>query len=630
MIIYNYLYWTENHIPTSNNALEARRTVKAFRDFEFSFQQIEQWQQEAFAVQFESKLNHPPIELPPNPKSVDEALSGKYRDLWIEAIEKELAQFDDRKIFSPAPSNGRAMKSKIILIYKYNNDYSIKCKARLVACGYSQIKGLDYNEVFAPTTETSTAYLLMTEAASSEMFIALADFEAAFLEGNQDVNTKMYAILPKELFSDDAPVQRREIRKNWYGTKQAAKVWNDKLNDILVNHMGMSRNPVQPCHYVKSLDTINFIKLVAHVDDLFIISNKSEHIEEFAEEIRKYVKKVVFSVDFKRYLGMDYKQLSDGSIMMSQETYIRKQNWKPSSNKVTLTPMQVGTNLKTAISNPKNDSILSPIGILRSLADKSRLDLLVTAGELSSKPYNPTGEKDCRPSDLHLKVIQRTKDYLLQFPSEGLIFRKGNGFRFFGYCDGSYRCDGDSKSRLGGAIFPNEFSAAVMAWSTNDTSFTTISHSVMEVEIKGIDLMILKLVHLIEVAKFNGIEINDPIPIFCDNMIAVELCNTLKSTHKSKVINMRINYIREMINQRFVKIIFISSNLNVSDVLTKPLSSDMHLKHCHTLMNGHDGYHPLDHIKNYRALVHVTEESYVLTDFEASDHQTTCSNEMEE
>ena len=80
----------------------------------------------------------------------------------------------------------------------------------------------------------------MTEDASSKMFISLADFEAAFFEGNQDVNTKMYAILPKELFSDDAPVQRREIRKNWYGTKQAAKVWNYKLNNILVNHMGMS------------------------------------------------------------------------------------------------------------------------------------------------------------------------------------------------------------------------------------------------------------------------------------------------------------------------------------------------------------------------------------------------------
>ena len=77
------------------------------------------------------------------------------------------------------------------------------CKARLVACVYSQIHCLAYYEVLAPTTETSTAYLLMTEGGSPEVFVALADFKAAFLEGNQGVNVKMYAVLPKELFSDD-------------------------------------------------------------------------------------------------------------------------------------------------------------------------------------------------------------------------------------------------------------------------------------------------------------------------------------------------------------------------------------------------------------------------------------------
>ena len=162
----NYLFWTENRPLASKEVTEARTIVKEYRNFESSFQQIEQMQQEVFAVQFESKLNHPPIELPPNPKNLDEALSSRYLDLWIAAVEKELGQFDDRKIFSPAPSVGRAMKSKLILIYNYNNDYSIKCKARLVACGYSQIKGLDYNEVFAPTTETSTAYLLILKQLS--------------------------------------------------------------------------------------------------------------------------------------------------------------------------------------------------------------------------------------------------------------------------------------------------------------------------------------------------------------------------------------------------------------------------------------------------------------------------------
>ena len=58
----NYLFWTENQPLTSNEVVVDRTIVKEYRDFESSFQQIEQWQQEVFAVQIESKLNHPPIE----------------------------------------------------------------------------------------------------------------------------------------------------------------------------------------------------------------------------------------------------------------------------------------------------------------------------------------------------------------------------------------------------------------------------------------------------------------------------------------------------------------------------------------------------------------------------------------
>lgn len=101
----------------------------------------------------------------------------------------------------------------------------------------------------------------------------------------------MYSILPKELYADDAPVQRREIRKNWYGTKQAAKVWNDKLNDVVVNHLGMSRNPFQPCQYIKKTASMDFFKLGSHVYDLFIVANKLAHIDELTREISKYVKK---------------------------------------------------------------------------------------------------------------------------------------------------------------------------------------------------------------------------------------------------------------------------------------------------------------------------------------------------
>lgn len=77
--------------------------------------------------------------------------------------------------------------------------------------------------------------------------------------------------------------------------------------------------------------------------------------------------------------------------------------------------------------------------------------------------------------------------------------------------------------------------------------------------------------------------------IYVDNKSAIELCSTLKMTHKTKHINMRINYIRELINKRMVSLSFIPTEYNVADVLTKPLAAKSHNRHCNVLMFGHNG-----------------------------------------
>ena len=111
-------------------------------------------------------------------------------------------------------------------------------------------------------------------------------------------------------------------------------------------------------------------------------------------------------------------------------------------------------------------------------------------------------------------------------------------------------------------------------------------------------------------------EINEPVPIFCENMITVKLCNTLKSTHKSNVINMR------MINQRFIIIVFIPSILNVSEVLTNPLNYDDHFRHCNTLIIGNNGQSPMDNVKNREELLHTEEGAYLSINIEDSDRSS--------
>jgi len=116
-----------------------------------------------------------------------------------------------------------------------------------------------------------------------------------------------------------------------------------------------------------------------------------------------------------------------------------------------------------------------------------------------------------------------------------------------GYADASYITDGDAKSRLGGCIFLNCDSGAILSFSRNDTSIGTISHSVMEAEIKAVDQLILELIYLMDLLNFLGIENQTPISIYCDNKNAVDLCNTIKQSHRTKVINMRVHFIRDMI-----------------------------------------------------------------------------------
>ena len=109
--------------------------------------------------------------LPPNPATVDEALSGPHADLWRAAITKELDQFRLRTTFGPAEQSGQGMKTKLILYYKYDGEYNLVCKARLVVCGYSQRKNVDYFDTYSPTTTVTTVfsriYALSTSAQPS-------------------------------------------------------------------------------------------------------------------------------------------------------------------------------------------------------------------------------------------------------------------------------------------------------------------------------------------------------------------------------------------------------------------------------------------------------------------------------
>jgi hypothetical protein len=163
----------------------------------------------------------------------------------------------------------------------------------------------------------------------------------------------------------------------------------------------------------------------------------------------------------------------------------------------------------------------------------------------------------------------------------------------FAFCDASYTTTGKAKSRLGHCQFFGTDSGAIKCSSQNDK---TVSHSSMESEIKALDLLIICIILTRLIFKFLGCELKVPTIIFIDNQSAIELCKTLKQNHRARNMNMRIQFIRECINARIIELVFVRSEDNVADILTKPLGKDLFNKHSHTLLHGFGG--DISHLLN--------------------------------
>jgi hypothetical protein len=533
---------------------------------------------------------HDVVALPPNPASVKEALAGPDREHWLKAINNELQNFDDRHTFAEASQVGRAMKTKFILKYMYKNDMTIKYKARLVACGYSQIYGVDYKETFAPTPSLVAVFILLHLAAMCELHTATFDVSAAFLEGKNDY--EMYCRLPKDLTPEGEQPMRLRVVGNFYGEKQGPKLWNDHLDKILVS-LGFTRCAVMPCLYYL-FNNMDFVLILVHVDDGLMVSNISTLLDEFMSLFLHKVQKAELLHDYKKYIGMSITKVPETKHILLDQSHYIEDHFDEYVKKETI-PMSNTVNLRTAIPCDNNISLLPYTGKLRYLADRTRPDILVATGEISTG-----GAVD--PSNDHIKTVIKTMNYLSTTADLSLKLGGEGDLTLFAYVDASYITDGNAKSRLGGCIFMGYDSGAVSSFSRNDTIVSSLSHSSTEAEIRAIDLILRDLIHILDICSCIKLNFKSAVPVYCDNKSAILLCETLKSTHRTKHINMIINFIREKINERIIELHFVPSEYNVADILTKPLAKDLFLKHRDVLMNGHKGINPSSIIKS-KALV---------------------------
>ena len=170
------------------------------------------------------------------PKSVSEALSSEHSTQWREALNSEYQSLIDNGAWElvPPPEGKNIVGSKWVLKVKRDANGNLdRFKARLVAQGYSQTRGVDYDEVFSPVARYSAIRSLLAQANANDWEIHQMDVKTAFLNGS--IDSEIYMSQLEGFVDTDHPNFVCKLKKSIYGLKQSARCWNVTLDDFLVS-----------------------------------------------------------------------------------------------------------------------------------------------------------------------------------------------------------------------------------------------------------------------------------------------------------------------------------------------------------------------------------------------------------
>jgi hypothetical protein len=120
-------------------------------------------------------------------------------NMWREAIDTEVKSLEDMRTFEvmhKLPDNHKAVNSKLTFWVKHHNDNSIKhYKAHLVAKGYDQLPGIDFDKIFAPVVKLTSVHILCALTTLLHLHFHHLNVDTAFLNGT--LKEEIYMCMPK-------------------------------------------------------------------------------------------------------------------------------------------------------------------------------------------------------------------------------------------------------------------------------------------------------------------------------------------------------------------------------------------------------------------------------------------------
>ena len=263
----------------------------------------------------------------PEPQNTNECRQRNDWPKWKEAMQAELHSLIKRDIFGPVvqtPASIKPVGNKWVFVRKRNeNNDIIRYKARLVAQGFSQKPGIDYEEIYSSVMDAITFRFLISLAVSEELDMRLMDVITAYLYGSIDSDIHMKILegfkLPEVVSTKPHSMLSIKLQRSLYGLKQSGRMWYNRLSEYLLKE-GYVNNPICPCVFIKKSET-GFAIIAVYVDDLNLVGTPEE-----LTKTPEYLKKEFEMKDLgktKFCIGLQIDHFPNG-VLVHQSTYIKK------------------------------------------------------------------------------------------------------------------------------------------------------------------------------------------------------------------------------------------------------------------------------------------------------------------
>jgi hypothetical protein len=210
------------------------------------------------------------------PFRVEEALQDPD---WVLAMQEELNNFRRNEVWSLVPRPKQNVVGTKWVFRNKQDEHGVVTRnmARLVAKGYAQVAGLDFEETFAPVARLESIQILLAYAAHHFFRLFQMDVKSAFLNG--PIKEEVYVEQPPGFEDDRYPDHVYKFSKALYGLKQAPRAWYECLRDFLIAN-AFKVGKADPTLFTKTCDDDLFVCQI-YVDDIIFGSTNQKSCEEF-------------------------------------------------------------------------------------------------------------------------------------------------------------------------------------------------------------------------------------------------------------------------------------------------------------------------------------------------------------